>query len=1145
MSSNTPNLDLLKKNPLTDGNDTFNIKTMLNDNWDKIDEAVSAIDEKVTAHSSRLDTAAFADVTLNPGVQIVNSARTSRFSLESIKGRTLVNLLGRAGNCEDLSKWFVTPGIASTLDTTNKTEGSNGIKLTVKAGNTTGSLYALLGTALKTTSNYLLMANVKNGTAQRVVVSVYNGSDSIFNGNQITGADKFYPAYALIPAASIGATTNNVQITIYGTDGQYAYVDEIRLYELPASEYANLSNMSADQIAEKYPYVDSVQPVRNPYAIRYGENLADSFPTWAVNFPRQDASKGVIKGPYEYELTAGALDAWSGSRNIPVIPGLQYTFSMDHNGEITTKYFDTAGNSITPTANYTTSRSYTSTAPAGASYMVLYVRNKEATGVYSFKNPMLNIGNTAKPFKPREDTMLALQTDLFADPLTGSTADEVFVRDGQYFKVKKWKKVVLDGSLNFVYGSSASGYKWANILMSDQVQDTGIVTKYNGAVLGRRSTAQGISGAGADYQMLRGDLLSVTISSADSGWDDSYTPTDAEVKAYFLGWKMYDRATNPSGDGVYNSGANKGWVYRNANGTFGGGTATLPTGVSPKISDGTHGYYQLVYQLAAPTVEPIMSEGTLTLIEGDNQVEVGTGIVVRESVQAKNDSGPTYWYLNANNGLGYDAPFKYKVGSIKTIYKNSVPDTARWVLRPNNSSYHGGFGAYALNANYDQSAAYSVTYLMLDKSPIAPFTGSAATNEKALLQDVISVNKRISNAEAAARQATAAAQQAFQSASNLKTKVRDAVIGKGGSVADANGDGYPTSDELIAGINSMFGPTSQPSKLALQAKAVTIMSVPYTTASYAYVVMDKNGYFYKIESSDRRLYKYSPTGSLVWQITLPYQTISGNGNLGVANDGSAIYVGLYDGTTSGGPYYYLHRYNSSGVLVWANTRADYTNYSSFRSIQCDDAGYVYAQRDGLNKINPTTGVSIYNAGSGQYPSGMGVTPDGRPFGSSDGGSSSNTELYAASAAGVSKKIATSSSPIGNNTSWSGGSSAVGVASSDNYMYWLFTPESTYGGTMGWLVRSTDGVNLEKYIAIGGAKTSASRDNYGNIYISDGSGTFKIDRYLNITASSHGANGKTYGVQTIQGVFATGDGTLYELGTDMVIRRIDFTYVINN
>jgi hypothetical protein len=41
MASNTPNLNLYKKDPTIDGNDTFNIKTMLNDNWDKIDTEVA------------------------------------------------------------------------------------------------------------------------------------------------------------------------------------------------------------------------------------------------------------------------------------------------------------------------------------------------------------------------------------------------------------------------------------------------------------------------------------------------------------------------------------------------------------------------------------------------------------------------------------------------------------------------------------------------------------------------------------------------------------------------------------------------------------------------------------------------------------------------------------------------------------------------------------------------------------------------------------------------------------------------------------------------------------------------------------------------------------------------------------------------
>ncbi len=43
MASNTENLDLLMKNPSTDGADTFNVQTMLNDNWQKIDNNAGTV----------------------------------------------------------------------------------------------------------------------------------------------------------------------------------------------------------------------------------------------------------------------------------------------------------------------------------------------------------------------------------------------------------------------------------------------------------------------------------------------------------------------------------------------------------------------------------------------------------------------------------------------------------------------------------------------------------------------------------------------------------------------------------------------------------------------------------------------------------------------------------------------------------------------------------------------------------------------------------------------------------------------------------------------------------------------------------------------------------------------------------------------
>lgn len=48
MGSYTDNLGLYKVNTETDGNDTFNIETMLNDNWEKIDKKLEKLPNYVT-----------------------------------------------------------------------------------------------------------------------------------------------------------------------------------------------------------------------------------------------------------------------------------------------------------------------------------------------------------------------------------------------------------------------------------------------------------------------------------------------------------------------------------------------------------------------------------------------------------------------------------------------------------------------------------------------------------------------------------------------------------------------------------------------------------------------------------------------------------------------------------------------------------------------------------------------------------------------------------------------------------------------------------------------------------------------------------------------------------------------------------------
>lgn len=54
MSTQTTNLELFKYDPLSDGNQTFNIDTALNDNWDKVDVAVGTLNRKTNITTATL-----------------------------------------------------------------------------------------------------------------------------------------------------------------------------------------------------------------------------------------------------------------------------------------------------------------------------------------------------------------------------------------------------------------------------------------------------------------------------------------------------------------------------------------------------------------------------------------------------------------------------------------------------------------------------------------------------------------------------------------------------------------------------------------------------------------------------------------------------------------------------------------------------------------------------------------------------------------------------------------------------------------------------------------------------------------------------------------------------------------------------------
>ncbi|SEI74924.1 hypothetical protein [Paenibacillus polymyxa] len=659
---------------------------------------------------SRFNTINTKTVTLEAGVQVLNSLKAAPFSLSGIAGRMLVNLLGRMGNCESVGLWSSNTTIAT--DTTNKTSGTSSFKLTL------GSVPATASASFLTTpgKKYVAIADVKNGNTSKVAISI-NGITGAA-GNEVTSSSVFAPSVVRFAATDY---FHILTITGTGASGNTFNMDSVRVYEVSDADYAAAATLTPAQVAAKWPYVDSVMPVRNPYAIRYGENLLPSFYEWSAK-----QGTPIIVNEKSVAVT---IDNKIVHTISPLVPGQKYTVSVQSGGatgRITVT--DEPESAIIVEASGSGLLSATFTATSRAANIRLLGTSSTAV---TMSNPMLNIGSTAKPFKPREDSMLALQTDLYANSVTGANPDTVFERDGQYFKNKNWNGLELDGNRAWVQGEggATAGIRQVKLVGAaiGAVAGSGIGVKFDGKLL-----PQGSTGNTADSNAVTaaGDIY-FGIPVADSGWADSYGPDQNDIKAYFFGYKAYDANTitpaqaQAATTATWNGTGTKYWVQRV-------GAANFTQSV-PQQSYAGYTPYQLVYQLATPTVEPIVSEGQLSFVEGDNQVEVGTGIVLREKAKLYQEANTKGWNINNGSQGEYQTSLlNYRVDRFVGIYRNSQRDS--WALYPNTIT---PAGALAQSYNVDTAAAYTVSYLAFMSSPVVPFTGSYAANEKTLLSDLV------------------------------------------------------------------------------------------------------------------------------------------------------------------------------------------------------------------------------------------------------------------------------------------------------------------------------------------------------------------------------------------------------------------------
>lgn len=434
-------------------------------------------------------------------------------------------------------------------------------------------------------------------------------------------------------------------------------------------------------------------------------------------------ANAVINSPNKITLTASAVDS-SSLVTIPVKPNTTYTVSFKGNGKVS--IHQKTGATFVSGSGYQ-GNLYTFTTATNIDNISLILTNDVATGTFTFEDVMLNEGSTAKEFVANikgviNPTIINTTTD---DSLTvvGTFHDGDIVNPkiGQVTRAKK--EIVLDGRL---LGTDPQAFSYAGnkrIYLGELARILGKtkVVKYNGKImLPTTFTANMPSDSFAEDV----STIYITIPNADSGWGETYTPTADEIKAYFMGWRMFDNSV-PAVNGVpviYNGTGVKAWHLWGDDGKYGGIISTLPKTQVPINSKWQP--YRLIYDLATPQTESIKIIGSLMLASGENNVSVTEGRIVRERVTPVGGKAEYGYYRMINFFDGaVDSRLRNKAVSFIGIYKNGKLDPV-WKYNPvGTANYQNGYMEHSRPSDYDQTAIYEAAYI-----PLEPYKVSAYAN---------------------------------------------------------------------------------------------------------------------------------------------------------------------------------------------------------------------------------------------------------------------------------------------------------------------------------------------------------------------------------------------------------------------------------
>lgn len=712
---------------------------------------------------------------------IKNDGKVSVSPKFAMQGKTVINLLGKDGNCEDVSKWLFL-NCTSNLDATNKVFGNNSIKITISSTNSL--LYKSISSLnMDVTKYYFISAYLKNGNATSVSIKKDNYGGGNITQATVTDTSKFNRVGIIVSPTDFG-TTNQILVPVLGTSGQYAYVDGIMINEITSAEYV----LGVDALLAKYPYVDSYACLQNPYIEVKHDNLVrngngEEGVAWWTNNAGDMAKIEVINGKFRVTSTNGTVWYY---QNISVKPNTNYYVA----GNVVTDGTATAVLSITPTDFSVTISTSGNIFNSGANSKLMVLMEVFATGYAYFDSIMLVEGTTA----PTTYLPCRIEKTVVEGKFTSD--DSFTYENGEVSGLLNWKHRILYGKdYDCQFNADFNGFK---CLLLNGINSLPLnsekVVKYDGKILTHFDVNLGSAGwTNSDLSTSAVGALGISASDTDTGWAESIAPNADEVKAFMNGWKAITTINSgtrylawlsivdgsaPSGSinttiigaGTVNAftvnslngfavgdvlcvnkadgswatctitGFGSNYIVTDVTMTVNGGrimkvdyngTTNLINWCKNNIAPGYEGY-QLHYKLANPepiTDDNVQVSGDIPVLDvGDNYLYLDSGMVLGEVAKYYQDA--TYSNINNDNQNGITST-KYKTEIMYAIYKNNNYDN-KWTISDLVSS-NGKCRAYAFNTDVNTSATYTVDYKILATQ--APQIGSIACS---YAQDIVS-----------------------------------------------------------------------------------------------------------------------------------------------------------------------------------------------------------------------------------------------------------------------------------------------------------------------------------------------------------------------------------------------------------------------